>query len=255
MNVLIVEDEINAYEYLSKILKDIRPDAVIKAHEDSVQGALNYLSGHMNELDLIFLDIQLSDGLSFELFNHIHINRPVIFTTAYDQYALDAFKVYSVDYLLKPIHKNDLESAIKRFEEHYTSKQGSSTDADLLKMVQSLNKPKKNRCLVKRGGHYEYIDVEEILFVNSEESLTFLHTKDGKRHMYTKTVESLYSELNPDRFFQINRSQILHIDSIREVHPYLNQRMKVLVKSPDKSKIDFIVSRNRMTEFKNWLDQ
>lgn len=255
MKVLIVEDELNAFEYLSKILLDIAPQAEILSNEDSVKGALNFLHNNIDQIDLIFLDIQLSDGLSFEIFNHIEVKKPIIFTTAYDEYAIDAFKVYSVDYLLKPIHKDDLKAALKRYEDLYTHRNISGDNLDLLKMVSSFSKPKKNRCLVKRGGHYEYVDVETISYVYSEDSMTFLVTKDDKRHVYPKTVEILFAELDPDRFFQINRSQILHIDSIKEIHPYLNQRMKVNLNSASKSKEEFIVSRNRMIEFKNWLDQ
>jgi DNA-binding LytR/AlgR family response regulator len=255
MNVLIVEDELNAFEYLSKILLGIDPDIKILGNEDSVKGTLNFLQTNDDLLDLIFMDIQLSDGLSFEIFNHIDLQIPVIFTTAFDQYAIDAFKVYSVDYLLKPIHQDDLAASLNRYKNLYAKKIASSDNIDFLKMMSSFNKPMKNRCLVKRGGHYEYVDVEMISYVYSEDSITFLVTTDAKRHIYSKTIEALFSELDPKYFFQINRSQILHINSIKEIHPYLNQRMKVNLSANLKVSEEFIVSRNRMLDFKNWLDQ
>ena len=254
MNVLIIEDEINAYEYLKSMLLKIKPDLSSIHNIDTVQGSLNYLDQNHDDLDLIFMDIQLADGLSFEIFNHIDITKPIIFTTAYDQYALDAFKVYSVDYLLKPIHIDDLRRSLERYEKLYA--QGPKQDSDkLTEMIQSINKPKKNRCLVKRGGHYEYVDVRDIAYVNSEESITFLHTTDGHRHIYNKSVESLFYELDLTTFFHINRSQIININAIKEVHPYLNQRLKIILNPQLKASTEFVVSRNKMTSFKGWMDQ
>jgi len=254
MNILSIEDEVNAFEYLKSMLHKIQPDIAKIDNIDTVQGSLNYLQEHQDDLDLIFMDIQLADGLSFEIFNHIEVHKPIIFTTAYDQYALNAFKVHSVDYLLKPIHVDDLRKALDRYHELYSGH--NSVDANSLQeMIKSLNKPKKNRCLVKHGGHYEYVDVKDISYVNSEDSITFLHTNDGQRHIYSKTIESLFAELDMNTFYQINRSQIININSIQEVHPYLNQRLKVLLDPKLKAKPDFIVSRNRMMNFKEWLDQ
>lgn len=253
MNIVSIEDELNAYEYLKSMLYQIYPDIKSIINIDTVQGSLNYLSKEQDGIDLIFMDIQLADGLSFEIFNHIELNTPIIFTTAYDQYALDAFKVYSVDYLLKPIHIDDLRKAISKYEQLYSSEDTDATK--LQEMIQSINKPKKNRCLVKRGGHYEYVDVQDIAYVNSEDSITFLHTTDGQRHIYTKTVERLFGELDPLTFFQINRSQIININAIHQVHPYMNQRLKVLLDARLKASVEFVVSRNKMMSFKGWMDQ
>lgn len=255
MNVLIVEDEINAFEYLQTILLSIDSDIKILDNLDSVQATLNYLQNQQDQVDLIFLDIQLSDGLSFEIFNHIDIDIPIIFTTAYDQYALDAFKVHSIDYLLKPIHKDELKAAVVKYKKLYAQEDSRVNTSQFNSFLENLQKRKKNRCLVKRGGHYEYVDVNNIAYVNSADSMTFLHTDDGQRHIYSKPVESLYQELDPERFFQISRSQIVHINSVKEIHPYLNQRLKVLLNKPVKDNLEFVVSRNRITEFKNWLDQ
>ena len=254
MNILSIEDEVNAFEYLKSLLHRVKPNINQLDNIDTVQGALNYLQEYQDQLDLIFMDIQLADGLSFEIFNHINVTKPIIFTTAYDQYALNAFKVHSVDYLLKPIHIDDLKKALDRYHTLYTEKNDVAA-SKLQEMIQSLNKPKKNRCLVKHGGHYEYVDVKDISYVNSEDSITFLHTSNGQRHIYSKTIESLFAELDSSHFYQINRSQIININAIHEVHPYLNQRLKVLLDIKLKAKPDFIVSRNRMMHFKEWLDQ
>jgi len=196
MRVLIVEDEINAYEYLKKTLLKIDSQIIIDNHLDSVQSVLTYLeSDRKDKLDLIFLDIQLADGLSFEIFNHIEIKIPVVFTTAYDQYALEAFKVHSVDYLLKPIHQDDLHTALDKFNKHYVHNEDSSL-RDIAALIQRQSGRKKSRCLVKRGGHFEYVNVSDIAYINSEDSLTFLHSNDSRRHIYSKTIEAMMTELD-----------------------------------------------------------
>jgi len=212
-----------------------------------VQDTINWL--HNNpEPDLIFLDIQLSDGISFEIFNHVNITAPIIFTTAYDQFALQAFKVNSVDYLLKPISDEDLIAAHKKLKQ----REEKSNSNQLNSILKQFSSGKKNRCLVKKGNHFEFINVDDIAFINSDDSITFLYSKDGKRHTYTKTLQVLMHELDHEVFFQINRKQIINIVSISKIHPYLNQRLKVDVSLP--TDIEFVVARNRMAEFKDWVD-
>lgn len=248
MTVLIVEDEINAYEYLQRLLKTLRPQYKIIDHLDSVQETINYLKNNPQP-DLIMLDVQLSDGISFEIFNHIQINSPIIFTTAYDQFAVQAFKVNSIDYLLKPINQQELESAIEKFE---AQKENNQHAPELYSLFQTLSSGKKNRCLVKKGNHFEFINVDDISFIHSDDSLTFLYSKDGKKHVYTKTIQLLVKELDEQTFFQINRSQIVNINCIKKIHPFLNQRLKIELTAP--TEIDFIVSRSKMSEFKQWVD-
>lgn len=247
MRTLIVEDEINACEYLRTLITKHMPECVVVDHLDSVQETINWL--HSNpEPDLIFLDIQLSDGISFEIFNHVNITAPIIFTTAYDQFALQAFKVNSVDYLLKPISEEDLIAAHQKLK-----LQTSDNDNDELKSIlKNFSVGKKNRCLVKKGNHFEFINVDDIAYINSDDSITFLYCKDGKRHTYTKTLQVLMEELDHDLFFQINRKQIINIESITKIHPFLNQRLKVDLSAP--TDLEFIVARNRMAEFKDWVD-
>ncbi|MEO0338161.1 MAG: response regulator, partial [Bacteroidota bacterium] len=188
MNVLIIEDEINAFEYLKLILNQIRPNYTIAQHLDSVEDSINWLAQN-DPPDLIFLDIQLSDGLSFEIFKHIEVRCPIIFTTAYDQYAIEAFKVNSVDYLLKPIHQDDLKRAILKLEsqQNDTSKDWK-TQFD--QFFTQLNPQKKRRFLVKRGQHFEFINSQDIALVSSEDGITLLHTFQQQRHIYANSTAS-----------------------------------------------------------------
>jgi len=251
MTAIIIEDEINAYQYLTTMLKKIRPNIQILEHLDSVEDSLNWLSNNGHP-DLVFMDIQLSDGLSFEIFNHIQINASIIFTTAYDQYAIDAFKFNSIDYLLKPIHVKDLQAAIEKFEQ--TQFQINVQLATQIKQLfAQKTESKKNRCLVKKGNHYEFVDVDEIAYVNSEDGITFLHTFTNQRHIYSKTVENLISVLDEQKFFQINRGQIININAIQKIHPYFNQRMKIELQERLKE-IELLVSRSKVNLFKNWVD-
>ncbi|MEM9888728.1 MAG: LytTR family DNA-binding domain-containing protein [Bacteroidota bacterium] len=251
MTAIIIEDEINAYQYLSTSLRKIRPAIQILAHLDSVEDGLNWLSENAHP-DLVFMDIQLSDGLSFEIFSHIQINASIIFTTAYDQYAIDAFKFNSIDYLLKPIHIKDLQVAIEKFE-----KTQFQINTELAAQIKTLftqkTAHKKNRCLVKKGNHYEFVDVNEIAYVNSEDGITFLHTFSNQRHIYSKTVEKLMSMLDEQKFFQINRGQIINVAAIQKVHPYFNQRMKIELQERMKD-MELLVSRSKVNSFKAWID-
>jgi DNA-binding LytR/AlgR family response regulator len=248
MNVLIVEDEINAFEYLERMISKLRPSFTITKHLDSVEDTINWLTSNQAP-DLIFLDIQLSDGISFEIFSHIEVGSPIIFTTAYDQFALKAFKFNSVDYLLKPINEEDLLGAITKFE---SGNKVPPLKAQLSELLDTVKPQKKNRFLVKRGNHFEFINANHISYINSDDSLTFLYTNENIRHLYAKTIQDLALSLDKKQFFQINRKQIININHIKKIHPFLNQRLKVEL-NVDAS-IDFIVSRSKMTEFKDWVD-
>lgn len=251
MKYLIVEDEINACEYIRDLIQRLRPNAELLEHIDSVEDTINWLHDPKNKPDLIFMDIQLSDGISFEIFNHVDITAPVIFTTAYDQYAIKAFKVNGLDYLLKPIAAEDLEAALLKYEQRQSN--NNLGDFEKIKsLVSSINKEKKNRFLIKKGNHFEFIDLDQIAFVHSEDSLTFLYSKDGKRHIYSKTISELEIDLDPTRFFRINRGQLINISAIQKIHPYFNQRLKLELSTA--SNVEFIVSRNKMMEFKSWVD-
>lgn len=252
MKVIIIEDEINAYHYLKTCIQSSRNNIEVIAHIESVEDAVNWLYNNPQP-DLIFLDIQLSDGLSFEIFEHVDIECPIIFTTAFNQYALDAFKVNSVDYLLKPIHIDDLERALVKFEK-LNHKANVSINSQLSNLIQKLNQQTKQRCLVKKGSHYEFIDTEDIKFVHSDDGITLLYSQDGHRYIYNKTIEKLIKNLDPNIFFQINRGQIININSISKVQSYYNQRLKINLRTPTKG-IELLVTRSKVGKFKEWLDQ
>lgn len=250
MNILIVEDEINAYEYLRSTLRKIDPATTVLAHLDSVEDTVNWL--HQNEHpEIIFMDIQLADGLCFEIFNYVKVQSPIIFTTAFDQYAIEAFKVNSIDYLLKPIIPEDLRKAIEKYKSQQVVHEVNYSQ-QIQSAFSSLNKQKKHRCLVKRGNHFEFIEVSDIAYVNSENSITFLHTFDGKRHLYNNTVEGLMKNLDETLFFQISRHQIVNINAVQKIHPYFNQRLKLELNLA--TDLEFLVSRSKLTPFKDWID-
>lgn len=253
MKVVIIEDEINASEYLVSILKKVIPDVLVLGAFDSIKSSVNFLQQN-NDYDLLFMDIQIADGLSFEIFNHVSIDKPVIFTTAYDQYAVEAFKVYSIDYLLKPIHIDDLRQSMKKYESIIASKNKISNDS-IAEVLNKMSKPKKNRCLVKKGGHFEYVNVTDIAFVESDDGLTFLYTFTKERFIYSKSLEQLFEEVDHDTFYMINRSQIVNSQAIKEIHPFLNQRLKLVLKDNLHGGKDFIVSRQKQTNFKLWMDR
>jgi len=250
MNVLIVENEKPAIAGLTSLLKKIDSGIHVKGAAESVEAAMNWLLANPAP-DLIFMDIQLDDGLCFELFESMKLDVPVIFTTAYDAYMLDAFKVNSVDYLLKPIEEASLRQAIDKFKTvHYKS----SVVNDLLRQLQrELNKGYKSRFLIKVGEHYKSaLDVETSCFYILERAV-FLRTLNHKDYPVDYSLDHLEKIIDPDRFFRINRSCIVNIDAITDIVGYSSSRLSLkLVSQPPG---DLIVSKDKTSEFKKWLDR
>ena len=252
MRILIIEDEQNAFEILQKRILQLLPNAQIMGHLTSIVESINWFIP--NEMpDLVFLDVELADGRCFEIFKHVRVTCPVIFTTAYDQFAIDAFKLNSVDYLLKPISLGDLRKALAKLREMqqaFTSPYSFRT-----KPFSIRGKPViRRRFLVHSGDTYFAIKAKEVAYLYSEDGVSFLKTLEGRRHMISETLDTLSKELDPDQFFRINRHQIVHIDSIQEIHEYFNRRFKLDI-LPDSSSEEFIVSRLRRAEFKDWLNR
>ena len=189
---------------------------------------------------------------AFEIFNHIDVASPVVFTTAYDQFAIEAFKVNAVHYLLKPIGIDGLEEVFERQVE--TSNFANGIRDRLEELASQFSTKKKNRCLVKKGGTFEFVNVPDIALAYSEESVTFLVTFDGQRHLYARSIEQLTQELDPELFFQVNRAQLINVDNVLQVHPYLGQRLKLNCRTVGKVE-EVLVSRQRATAFKDWLDR
>jgi DNA-binding LytR/AlgR family response regulator len=204
-------------------------------------------------VDLIFMDIQLADGLSFDIFKSVNVPAPVIFTTAYDHYAIKAFKVNSIDYLLKPISDEDLKGALEKYE--LVKGNGKGNNDDLRAIVESVRSEQahfRKRFLVKTAGRLAFVPASEVAYFFSEEGVTFIVNAQNERYLLENTLEELESQLDPTEFFRINRKMILSTGCIARIEPYTNNRLLLNV-SPDFSE-EVVVSRHRTSEFKSWLD-
>lgn len=249
MNLLIIEDEPRAANQLKNMLIKSSLDFNLLGILDSVEESIKWLKYHPAP-DLIFMDIQLADGLSFEIFQHVEVTAPIIFTTAFDQYAIQAFKVNSIDYLLKPIKKEDLEFAIQKFKNTSNPIPESSVLKQLLTTLQTNQE--REGILVKEGNSYIQIRIDEILYIYSEDSVTFAITEE-KRYVVNETIDQLNDTLSASKFFRINRGQVISKKAIIRIEPYLNHRLKVSIKNS--RNLEFVVSRQRSGDFKEWLNK
>ena len=251
--VLIIEDEKPAADWLKKLILKFDPQITVLAVIDSVSGAVEWFQQNPAP-DLAFMDIQLADGLSFDIFERIKILCPVIFTTAYEEYAIKAFKVNSVDYLLKPIAYNELEAAFQKFGDRVQSIQAApSVTIELLnKVKEMLRKQYKTRFVIKVGEHLKSITVEDILFFYSLDKATYLCTADFKTYLVDYSLDRISEMIDEHRFFRINRKYILSNQSIADIVFYSNSRLKIKLKKPGEESI--IVSRDKVSAFKEWLD-
>ena len=256
MNILIIEDEPRAAQQLQTMLKKHYPIFNILDTLESVEDSVAWFNNaHANTTpNLILMDIQLADGLSFEIFQKVNIETPVIFTTAYDQYSIKAFKVNSVDYLLKPIQEDELKSAIEKYQKLFSQNSSSNIDSNTLeKLITNLVvEPSRKRFMVKDGGSMTFVLVEDIAYFYSEDGISFLVKKNGKRFILEMTLDAIEKDISTKDFFRINRGQIVAIKSIEKIHPYFNHRLKLDISG--NSKLEFVVSRNRTSEFKAWVN-
>jgi two-component system, LytTR family, response regulator len=252
MKVLIIEDELVAAQRLKDMLEAYDPNIEVIEIIDSVVDAVNFLTTTEFSIDIIFMDIQLSDGLCFEIFEEVTIQHPILFTTAYDQYALKAFKLNTVDYLLKPIESNELEQSIKKFENIHLDR--SSTTIDTQKILRSMERSisYKYRFLIKTSSGYIPVASRDIAYFYSEDKLTFLSTWECNRYTIEMSLEELKNRLDPKEFFKINRGFIVNHDAIAEIQYHLNYRLKLKLK-PACHK-DVFVSRNNIKKFKVWME-
>jgi len=249
MKVLIIEDELRAASQLQRMLKACNFEYVLEAIIDTVEDAVVWFKENPAP-DLVFMDIQLADGLSFEVFQKVNVEAPIIFTTAFDQYAIQAFKVNSVDYLLKPIQQEDLTLALTKFDK---SKQpGILAPALLEKLLGSLQEPSNRKgILVKEGSGFVQLKVADLLYCYSEESITFGVTAT-KRFIIDETIDQFFASVDPNAFYKINRGQIVAKNAIQKIAPYFNHRAKLTVSNPRNQ--EFIVSRQKTADFKAWLN-
>ena len=252
MKVLIIEDEKPAARRLQQLMEQERPQAVILGFIDSVGKAVQWLQDNPWP-DLLFLDIQLADGLSFDIFREVEVQSPVIFTTAYDQYALKAFKLNSIDYLLKPVDPEELSQALGKFDRLFGKVPPIDKNA-LESLMQAFQVPEyKQRFIVKIGQQLTYILVADVRYFYSQDGLLFAGMADKKRHALDYTLDQLENLLNPKDFFRLNRKAIIHINAIHKVAPYFNSRL--IVELRPKPDFEVVVSRDRVNDFKNWLDR
>ncbi|OQP67286.1 DNA-binding response regulator [Niastella vici] len=257
MKVLIIEDEELAVKKLQKTLASVDATAQVVGVADSIRSSVSWLQKNPSP-DLILMDIELADGQSFEIFDKVEVKSTVIFTTSYDEYALKAFKVNSIDYLLKPIQKEDLQAALEKLK-NLKSLYGNSNSTpslnvdNLVKELQQKLQPKeyRKRFLVKHAQKLVSIDVEEIAYFYSDGRLNFFKTNDNRKFVVDYTMDDLEDMLDPDQFFRISRAFYVAVNSIDQIHDYFGNRLLLNLK-PTVDK-EAIVSREKVTDFKKWM--
>ena len=251
MNVLIIEDEKPSARYLKRMLEKQNVNVSQMLH--SVEEAVDWFQNNEHP-DLIFLDIQLSDGLSFEIFDAVEVNSAIIFTTAFDEYALQAFKLNSIDYLLKPIDEEELQTAVKKYRNFQPNFQKVQFDFDDIKklLVNPVEREYKKRFTTKIGQHIKMISVDEIECFFSENKGTYAHTVEGRNYLLETTLEQLEEELSPETFFRISRKFYVNINAIKDIISYTNSRLQIKLNSY--KELDVIVARERVKDFKLWLE-
>lgn len=256
MRVLIIEDEKPAAEKLEILLKRYNQEIEILAQITTVEKSVKYLESNQDQVDLIFLDIQLTDGLSFDIFKSVKVEKPIVFTTAFNEYAIDAFKLNSIDYLLKPLSYDDLVTAMDKIKSMKSNLPGDQSVNNLTidkiaKLLSGNQQAYKTRYLVKIGEHIKSIAVEDICFFYAEGRIVFIITNEKRKFIVDNTLEELTNQLNPQKFFRANRSFIINFDYIADVIVYSTSRLRV--KFPFEFEKEIIVSREKVSDFKVWF--
>lgn len=253
MKILIIEDEAQAAQRLEKLVTELIPDARILAKIDTVKKAVNWFNSNAAP-DLVLMDIQLADDISFSIFELCEVRSPVIFTTAYDEYALQAFKVNSIDYILKPVDRDELNKALRKFYQ-LTGNESGTKDmlSNIGKAVQMLMKKYKTRFVIKVGEHLKTVEVGAIRYFYSQEKATFCVTDENRNFILDYTLEQLEEMMDPNQFFRVNRKYLVGSAAIQDIISYTNSRLRLVLKGSQDN--DIIVARERVQEFKTWLDR
>ena len=251
MKVVIVEDEISAAENLIELLKIVAPDAEVVTTLDSVKKSVAYFQQDV-PIDLVFMDIHLADGISFEIFDAVDLKIPVIFTTAYDQYALKAFKVNSLDYLLKPIDETELKAAIDQYQQQANPKMEDGALEALRSLFTQAPKKFRTTFLVNQRDGMIPIKTEDIAFFYIEDSIVYATTKKNQKVAIDKKLEEIEEELDPQQFKRVNRQFIVNREALVNIKYYFNGKLIVNTQPPAKERM--VVSKARATEFKTWVD-
>lgn len=253
LKILIIEDEDLAARRLIRLIKELEDEVEVLEVLDSVKSSVAWLEENSHKVDLIFQDIHLADGNSFSIFEEVQIDVPIIFSTAYDQYAIQAFKVNSIDYLLKPVEKEELAQSLGKFRQA----QLHVPMSQMIQMAEALRESRpdsyQQRFLVTAGEKIKSIPVEEIAYFFGQQKYVFLITKDNRRHIVDYTLGKLEDLLDPKDFFRINRQFIIHFPAIEVMHSYSKSRIKVgLTPEPE---MEAIVSIDKSRKFKEWLNR
>lgn len=252
MRVIIIEDETPAANRLAKLLQACLDEIEIVKKLDSVESSVRYLS-KAETPDLVFMDIQLADGLSFDIFEQVHVKAPVIFTTAFDQYTLKAFKVNSIDYLLKPIDEQELAKAVNKYRELYNQRENGFPEK-ILKMMKEMNGAGyRERLLIKRGQQLSYLKTGSVAYCFADGKLCYAVDMNAQKFLLENNLTQLEEQLPPNKFYRINRQLLVSIDAVHKVHTWLGGRLKLELQPA--ASIDTVVSRERVNGFKEWLGQ
>jgi len=253
MNVLIIEDEPLAAQRLEILVGELVLGGKVIDKIDSVKKSVQWLQKNPAP-DLILMDIQLADGVSFQIFDQVEVKSPVIFTTAYDEYALKAFKVNSIDYILKPVDKTEFSQALRKLDGFMRVQ---TSQEDLMKNISQamsmLTRKYKERFVIKVGEHLKTVEVRNILYFYSQEKTTFCHANDNRSHILDFTLEQVEGLVDPNEFFRVNRKYLVRGESIQDIISYTNSRLRLVLKNSTDN--DVIVARERVQEFRQWLDR
>ncbi|MCU7493397.1 MAG: response regulator transcription factor [Ignavibacteria bacterium] len=253
MKVLIIEDEVLTSRRMKQLIESADGSVEVVATLDSIESSVEWFSGNPNP-DLIFMDIQLSDGLCFEIFNRTTIDSPVIFTTAFDEYAIQAFRVNSIDYLLKPVKAEDLKRSLEKFNRLKSPAPAAAKEIqEVLRKIGLSQQVYKTGFLIKTGQAFQRVSCREIAYFHSENKLTYIILFSGKKYMTDYTMDTLEGELNPSEFFRISRQFIVSISSVESVHTFFSGSLKLELRP--KTADEVIVSRRRASSFREWMDQ
>jgi DNA-binding LytR/AlgR family response regulator len=250
MRVIIIEDETPAANRLAKMLLNISDEMKVVKRLDSVESGVRYLKT-AKDIDLVFMDIQLADGLSFDIFQHTEVKAPVIFITAFDQYTLKAFKVNSIDYLLKPVDEKELQQAVDKYRQLYNKRENGFSDR-IQKLIQELDIGRyKERLLIKRGQQLSYLKTESTAYCYAEGKLCYAVDFSNNKYLLENNLSQLEEQLQPNKFYRINRNLLVNIEAVSKVHTWLGGRLKLELLPPTNA--DTVVSRERVNGFKEWL--
>lgn len=251
MKTIIIEDEKLAAERLEELIKEIDPSIEISVKLTSVEQSIKYLK--QNKPDLIFLDIQLEDGLSFSIFEKVDVDVPIIFTTAYDQYAIKAFRLNSIDYLLKPIKKDELRESLNKYK---NIKSSYLMDfEEIIKSIQNKELSYKKRFLIQYGQKIKKVEIDEVAYFYAMEKNVFLTTSSGNTFPIDFTLDKLQEVIDPENFFRINRKMIVSFNAIKNMIPYSRSRIKIELTPPEPKEVEALVSVERSSAFKEWMDK